>query len=231
MTSSARSVVVLALALAAGPAAAQTVVPEPAVPEALAARVAQAVGDAWAADAAGIVLEWGRRTGGPLETDTPFKLLGRGDDGWFVVTFSPAGAHAEAVRLRAGVRDSIPVAARAVRAGARLVPEDIVLAARHAWGPPARHVRPGPGWEVRRALAAGDPLTGSAVVPPSVVNAGDPVRFVWARGGVSVAVEGVALNAARIGEPVRGRVEGRTGPLNGIVTGPREARLMDGGSA
>jgi flagella basal body P-ring formation protein FlgA len=59
-----------------------------------------------------------------------------------------------------------------------------------------------------------------------VIAVGDPVQFVWGRGGVQVSIRGVALNAARPGEPVRARAPGRAGSLTGTATAPGLAMLV-----
>ena len=161
----------------------------------------------------------------------PFRVTGRGLSGWLVVVFDPSSLDAVAVRLRAGVEDTVPVAARPLAAGARLTAADLRPESRVCWGPPApsSEPRPGPGWEVRRALAAGEVLARPAVAPPTLVQAGEPVRLVWGGGAVQVSVVGIALNRARQGELVRARVEGRSDRLVGIATATGTAVISSGG--
>ncbi len=176
-------------------------------------------------------LEWGRLPGTLPGGAPPFRVTGRGVGGWLVVVFEPPGADAVAVRLRAGVEDSVPVAARPLAAGTRLVPADVRREPRVCWGPPAppSSSLPGPGWEVRRALAAGDALARPAVAPPLLVEAGAPVRLLWTDGAVQVSVVGTALNRARQGELVRARVEGRPDRLVGTATATGTAVISSGG--
>lgn len=204
----------------------------PPVPPAAAAQVAARIAQDWRVPAEALRLEWGRApAGATVPATTPFRLEGRGADGCFVAVFDAPGS-AVALRLRAGVVDSVPVAAHALGAGARLGPGDVRQDPRLHWGPPAadRRTVPGVGWEVRRALAAGEALSWPAVAAPTLVTGGQPVRLVWLRGALQVALTGVALNSARQGERVRARVEGRSTPLVGIATAPGTVELTSGGN-
>jgi flagella basal body P-ring formation protein FlgA len=159
----------------------------------------------------------------------PLRIIGRGTDGWFAVVFEPAG-QSIAVRVRAGVEDTVVVAARPLAAGTYLAAGDLEREVRMRWGPPRFGAGglPDVGWEVRRAIAAGTAVAAPAVSQPYVVAAGEPVRFVWQRGAVTISVGGVAMNAARVGDQVRARAQGRSGRINGIVTAPGVARLTRG---
>lgn len=186
------------------------------------ARVAAILARRWSVPAAAIRLAW-PEPAAPLALAgaDSLRVEGTGTGGWLVVT-APGGL---AMRLRAGVEDSTPVAARELTPGRPLEPGDIAVAVRTRWGAPRHEARPAPGWEVRRPLAAGDPLAPPFVVPPPAVRGGDPLRLEWAQGGVQVSLSGVALHAARVGEPVRARVAGRGTLVSGIMTGPGLARL------
>ena len=242
---SSASLVLLAL-LAAAPAGGQAPAPghppsaeaRQAVPPAVAGRVAEWLAREWGVPAARLRLEWGRAQGrAPADggsagdPDVPFKVAGRGTDGWLVIVLDPASRAASALRVRAGVEDTVAVAARALASGTRLAAGDVSHEPRLRWGPPLPRVAagPGPGWEVRRAVAAGEVLERPAVAPPALVAAGAPVRFVWAGGPVQVSVTGIALNSARQGEIVRARVVGRSDRLVGTVTGEGLAVLSTGG--
>jgi flagella basal body P-ring formation protein FlgA len=194
----------------------------------LAQRVAESVGELWQVPLANLRVSWGLAPAvQTLDPDTPFRLLGRGADGWFAVVFVPANRPEIGARLRAGVVMEVPVAARSVRAGSRLVEDDVRLEQRVRWGAPVRgnEAIVGPGWLVRRSLDAGAPLAPPSVSPPPMVDIGHSVRAVYSTGSVQVSIEGVALNAAALGEPVRIRTTGRIGLVRGIVTGPGEARV------
>jgi flagella basal body P-ring formation protein FlgA len=193
----------------------------------LAARVAEQVARTWGTDTARLVLSWGLGAPAGVPDTTPFHLLGRGEGGWFAVTFEPAGRPQVAMRLRAGIAGRLLVAARALRVGMRLVESDIREEPTVQWGPPVDTAMvPAPGWVVRRILTPGDVLDATRVAPPPLVEAGQPVRMIWNEGNVSVALEGVALQAAAMGQTVRVRTGGRTGVLLGTVTAPGEARMQ-----
>ncbi|MGE0351707.1 MAG: flagellar basal body P-ring formation chaperone FlgA [Gemmatimonadales bacterium] len=217
-----------ALAALAVPAAAQQLPAAP--PPAIELAVAQRIADDWAVPPGRIQLAWGRSERWPAAA-VPFRLVGRGTDGWFTVVFNPDDRNAAAVQLRAGVRDSVPVAARAVRSGTTLAPEDIKVEERVHWGASTSpRADAAPGWEVRRTIAAGEEITWPAVVPPAVIEAGAPVTLSWERGGVRITVNGTALNSARLGESVRARIEGRTGSVVATANGAGTALLAGGDS-
>jgi flagella basal body P-ring formation protein FlgA len=213
------------LAVASGPPA-----DGPAMPAGLAARVSADVAAVWSVPASAVRLEWGRGVPATVLEATPYRLAGRGTDGWFVVVFEPAGG-AAAVRLHAGTMDTVQVATRALPVGSRLASTDLEASARLRWGPPVtRSETPGPGWQVRRPIAVGEALSRPAVAPPLLVAAGSAVRLLWERGGVQIALDGIALNDARQGETVRARVEGRGRYAAGTVIAPGTAALSNGGT-
>lgn len=203
------------------------------VPRPLAARVAARVADGWRVPAEQVRLEWGVVAGDRVPApDAPFRILGRGDAGWYVVVFDPSDSAAVAVRLRAGVERPVAVATRPLAAGTRIAPGDLREEVRVHWGRPgvAALVLPAEGWDVRRAVRAGDVVAPPAVATPPLVLAGQPVRLEWQSGGVQVSVVGIALNSARAGETVRARLEERPARLTGTVTAPGTAVLAPGGS-
>jgi len=215
-----RRLALLLVLLATPPALAAQVAP------ALEARVRRAVATAWDADSAQVVLAWGSGPLRQLEDTAGFRLLGRGEGGWFALVVDGPGGRPVALRLRAGIRGTRAVAARALVAGTRLVPDDIRLEPWTRWDPPGDTgdvVEA--GWVVRRRLAPGDALEGYRVSPPPVVEQGSPVRVWWRDGNVQVALAGVALNDAGLGQPVKVRTEGRTGVIAGTVTAAGEARM------
>lgn len=193
----------------------------------LAARVAEQVGRTWGVDTAGLVLSWGSGSLAGATDRTPFKLLGRGEGGWFAVTVELPGRPALAIRLRAGIAGTRLVAVRALRVGMRLAEGDMREEPYLAWGPPIEGALvPEPGWVVRRIISPGDPMDATRVSPPPIIESGQPMRLIWSEGTVSVALEGTAINDAAMGQPVRVRTGGRSGVLLGIATAPGEARMQ-----
>ena len=215
-------------ALVSGGAAAQpppTARPE--VPPAVAARVADALALRWAVPVSRIVLAWGSAARLPYATpDVPFRLVGGDAAGWFAAVFEPEGHPAIAVRVRAGVVESVTVAARALTRGARLAPQDLARVVRTSWGAPrSDNAGPAEGWVVRRALAAGTPLDAQVATPPPLVSAGALVRVEWTLGNVTLGFDGTALHDAVLGAPILVRQAGRSAAVRGTVVGPAAVRL------
>ncbi len=203
------------------------------VSRALAARVASRLAESWRVPVEEVRLAWGRATEiASMPDDVPFRILGRGEDGWFVVVFDPAETGAAAVRVRAGVERTVMVATRSLPAGSRLADGDLREEVRVRWGVPGPDTtaRPGTGWDVRRLLRAGEVVLPPAVTAPPIVLAGQPVKLQWESGGVRVSVVGIALNSARAGEMVRARLEERPARLTATATAPGVAVLAAGGA-
>ncbi len=198
------------------------------VPARVASRIAEAVGRAWGVEARGLTLAFGTGSLAGVPDTAAFRLLGRGDGGWFAVTFELGDRPSRAIRLRAGMAEWQPVSARALRPGIYLTQDDIRQESRVRWGPP----EPGgeslvaAGWIVTRMVSPGDALDRTRVAPAPVVAAGGPVRMRWQQGGVSVVLIGVALNDAAVGDRVRVHGTNRPGVLVGTVTAPGEARMQ-----
>jgi flagella basal body P-ring formation protein FlgA len=198
------------------------------VPPVVVARVAALVAERWGVEPERLALAWGTSAGWPADVaDVPLRLVGGGGDGWFVLTLDPPTGRPRAVRVRAGVRGLAPVAARDLAPGHALEPDDLRLEARVTWGPPAARAdgMVAPGWEIRRAVAAGTVLSPPLVQPARLVAPGDPVTFVWTRGALVLERVGIARAGARLGESVQA-VAGDS-RLHGIVVAPRRARLEE----
>ena len=202
--------------------------PAPAVPAALATRVQAAVAEQWQLAPSAVQLAWGALPAWRAsDLEAPLRLGPIGRDGWLVVTLEPSGAAPRAVRVRAGAAAPLPVAARALTAGVTLTDADIRWESPVQWGPPeATASLVDVGWEVRRTLRAGDALRGVAVAAPSGVASGAPLRIVWARNGVEIEMDAVALTAARVGEKVQARTT--TGRVMARMTAPGIARIEGG---
>jgi len=198
------------------------------VPTGLAERVADAVGSLWRVEPDSVRLEWGTTTAlTRLPEETSFRLLGDGNGGWFAVVFEPEGRAPVAARLRAGIAVVRLVATRALKPGARLTTDVVREQIGVRWGPPSisSEQSVAEGWVVRRGVSEGETLEPPVVAPPPLVEAGQPVRVVWSGGAVSIAIDGIALNSAALGEPVRVRKASGLGILRGTVTGPALARM------
>jgi flagella basal body P-ring formation protein FlgA len=219
--------------LAAAQAAAQQARPVPAgsdaaLPPLLVQRVAGAVAERWAIAPEQVRLEWtGLQRTSALSGLTQFKLLGRGEDGWFAVLFEPAVGAPLAARLHAGIADSAAIAARPLSAGALLTSDDVRYEMRVRWQQPNRSSgsRVQPGDLVRRPIATGEVLSAPSVVPAPLVTAGASVRVEWRRGDVVIELQGTAVNAASAGEVVQVRVDGRTGQLRGTAVANNLVRV------
>jgi flagella basal body P-ring formation protein FlgA len=196
------------------------------VPPRLAARVALAIGREWGVDSSGLVLSWGTGSLAQVPDSSAFRLVG-GEGGWLSLLVEPAKGAAVWIRLRAGITVDQAIAVRALPAGTVLGPDDMRVEPRLRWGPPAPDAarQAETGWVVKRPVAGGDALEGWRVAPPPVVSAGKPVRMLWNEGNVSVALEGVALNDAALGQPVRVRTSGRVGVVAGTAIAPGQARM------
>jgi flagella basal body P-ring formation protein FlgA len=195
-------------------------------------RVAECVAREWNVPPESVHLGWSDPASASASPSERIRLIGRGSDGWFAVAIDPDGPGAAALRVRAGVDDTVLVATRPLNLGSTIRDGDLRAEKQLHWGPPSRRVdeRPATGWEVRRPLATGEIVGWPAVVAPSVILSGQPVRMEWSRGGVRVLIEGIALNAARVGEIVRVRANGRREPIAGQATAPGTAVLCGGGT-
>ncbi len=214
----------LAVALAA-PLGAQA--PAAPLPPVLVARVGADVARTWGVDPDSLVLAWSGFTRPVIADSAGLRLLGRGEGGWFALVVEVPGSPSVALRFRAGRIVGQWVATRPLRPGSRLGADDLRPASDTVWAPPSVRpsATPAPGWVVRRMLAAGDPLDAARVGPPPAVAQGGTVRVLWQEGTIAVALEGVALNDAAVGEAVRVRTDRRSGIIRGTVTAPGEARM------
>ncbi len=197
------------------------------VPEPVAERIKTAIGRTWLVAGSQIQLEWGRINGNvTIAPDALFRLFGGGRDGRFVVAVRTSSGSEAAIGVRAGVLDSVWVAARPVGAGARLEPADLRREERLLWGaPPARGVPSPIGWTAERSLREGEPLRPPSIVEPPIIAVGDRIRFVWQHNGLEIVREGIATNRARRGERITARDPHRAETIQGTVTGPGMARL------
>lgn len=81
------------------------------------------------------------------------------------------------------------------------------------------------GLEARRALKAGQHILANDLKPPAVIRKGDPVKLIYATGGVHLAVDGVAQNEAALGEGVRVLNTYSKRTVEAVAAGHGEARI------
>lgn len=206
------------------------VAPQSAVqlPRGVEQRVREAIAELWLVPAETITVRWGTIAHlDSLDDETEFRLIGRGLDSWFAVVFERPGQPAFAARMRAGWMREIIIAARPLVPGQVVGPDDLGTTRKVRWGPPraGEPMEACPGWHAKQPIEAGTPLTEQVAAPPPVIRSGDRVRMTWQRGAVTVALEGVALHEAAVGQDVAVQLKGRRGNAKGKVTGPGRAKM------
>ncbi len=87
------------------------------------------------------------------------------------------------------------------------------------------------GMEARRALKAGTPVQANDLKTPAVIRKGDPVKLIYATGGVHLSVDGVAQNEAALGEPVRVLNTYSRRTVEAVAAGHGEARIHSMGQS
>ena len=87
------------------------------------------------------------------------------------------------------------------------------------------------GREARRQLKAGTPVLANDLKTPAVIRKGDPVKLVYATGGVHLSVDGVAQNEAALGEPVRILNTYSKRTVEAVASGHGEARIHSMGQS
>lgn len=193
---------------------------------ALEARVRALLAAQWDVAPDDVHLEWGAHRLHDAAPDAAVRLVGRGSGGWYAVVLDEETRSA-AAQVRAGQWQPIAVAARPLASGSVLGEGDYRFERRIVWGASeSESAAPSLGWLVRRPLAEGEALRAPGVAPPLAVESGRPVQLVWHRGPVAVALDGVAMHAARLGERLRVRVAGRPNPLTGVVQAPGIVALV-----
>lgn len=198
------------------------------VPPAIEVRVAEVIAAVWKVAPKDIELRWGgARDATDLPAHTEFRVVGNGLDGWFAVVFECLERPAFAARIRVGVIEQVPVAARGLEPGRTLTTQDIAFESVVRWSPPPTEpeARAEPGWQVQKFIARGEAIVGPLAAPAAVVHRGERVKLTWKRGVVTVAMDGVALHDAPSGYLVNVRLKGDRGTSRGIVTGPGQASL------
>ena len=197
------------------------------VPGPVADRVRAAIARTWTTGAEQVRIEWGRiDPAAAIGPDAGFRLFGGGRDGRFVVAVKTSAGGETAIGVRAGLLDSVWVAARPVPTGARLEAADLRREERLVWGAPPPRGTPSPlGWLAQRSLREGDPLRPPVIAEPPIIAVGDRIRFLWDHDGFQIVREGIATTKARRGDRVMARDPNRRETIEGVATGPGTARL------
>ncbi len=197
------------------------------VPAPVTERIKAAIGRTWLVGGSQVHLEWGRidpRV--TIANDAGFRLFGGGLEGRFVVAVRTSSGSETAIGIRAGVVDSVWVAARPLAAGTRLGQADLRRDERLLWGAPAARGGPSPiGWTAQRPVPEGEPLRAPLISEPPIIDVGDRIQFLWERDGLQIVREGIATNRARRGDRVTARDPNRAETIQGIATGAGSARL------
>lgn len=167
--------------------------------EPLTTRVAEAIAERWGVPAAQLRIEW-QQVAEPDYTGA-FALQGGTTAEWLVI--AQDDARRPGWRLRAGVLEACPVAARDLPRAAVLSSNDIRISPVAHWGvPTADRCSPVGGWVTRRVVRQGEPLAAPAVAPPTAVRSGENVRVTFVRGSVSLVLDARAAGTGAIGDRV-----------------------------
>lgn len=182
-------------------------------PDWVEASIQSQVAQAWEVDPSEVVLEWNAKpTGRSVTVDSVDgganpELAGAGRHGEWIARL-PATDGLFAVRVKAGLRRMLPVAARRIERGTLLTEADFAFQESIRWGPPAgRTPKPMPGWQAERRLNVGEELKTPAVRPAVAVRTGDRVKIIWKTGHIELTLSGVAIGSARPGETVGVRLD------------------------
>jgi len=137
--------------------------------------------------------------------------------GGVVASGPAAGAGAPAARGNVDVLTY----ARNIAAGEQIAPEDLV------WGKAAAAPSGAPrdadaliGLAARRPLRAGAAASPRDVAAPQVIQAGEMITVTFEAEGISLALQGKALNAAGVGETLNVENTVSKKKIQAVVTGP-----------
>jgi flagella basal body P-ring formation protein FlgA len=182
----------------------------------------------WGVDLAQVVVELGDApTARFLASWSDVALVGTGAGGHWVAR--PADGQGPGIRIRAGVRTEVGVAARPLPRGHDVAPADVRQEMVVRWGPPPAAQPPAGrvGWRTLRMVAEGEALDPPAVQPPVAVEPGQVVELLWRRGGVAVRMEGTAAGRAAVGSEVVVRAGGGR-RLRGVAVAPGVVDVTQG---
>ena len=224
-----RLVLAFALALAADPAIAATSVTLK--PDTVSADAVITLGDLFDGAGPAARVPVGQRTSSAavLDANIVQAMARRAGLDWanpeglrrIVVRGTPSGT-AAATAARANVE--VLTYARSLAAGEVVQPQDLVwtkVAAAPADAPSdADQVI---GLAARRPLRSGAVAAMRDVSSPQVVKAGDLVTVTYEDGGISLALQGKAMAAGALGEPVSVLNTNSKKTIQAVITGPGEA--------
>jgi flagellar basal body P-ring formation protein FlgA len=152
--------------------------------------------------------------------------------GRFSAILSIAGAAMEPihVRLVGRVDDTVelPVATTRLLAGSVLRADDIHVARVHTTqirGEVVRRLGDAVGMQLKRALAAGQPLAVSELMRPSTVQKGAAVVMMLDSPGIALSAQGQALEPGAIGERIRVLNPVSRAVIEAEVIGPDRVRV------
>ena len=87
-------------------------------------------------------------------------------------------------------------------------------------------LEPPTGLRTRGPLAAGRTVTRMDVEPVPLVQAGEKVKLTAETGTLSITAEALARSSGALGERIRLEAPGTRKPIQAVVTGPAEARVV-----
>ena len=152
--------------------------------------------------------------------------------GRFSAVLSITGAAMEPIhmRLTGRVDDTIdlPVATTRLLAGSVLRADDVHIARVHTMlvrSEVVRRTDDAIGMQLKRALAAGQPLMVSELMRPSMVQKGAAVTMLLDSPGITLSAQGQALESGAIGERIRVLNPVSRAVLEAEITGPDRVRV------
>lgn len=155
----------------------------------------------------------------------PGGMLRSGPATWAVRVQRP-GAAAYVQRVPLSIAWTAPawVSRRDLAPGAPLREDDVDLQARR-W-PDGVPVDDAPlAGRLRRAVRAGDIVTGAHLLPPDALVRGDQVTAVLAEGAMEIRMPAQLLAPARVGERARVQVAGRPAALEGLLADAQTVKV------
>jgi flagella basal body P-ring formation protein FlgA len=193
------------------------------------------------AGAAGqVLLAAGVQPGGQVVLDAPrvqaiaaaHGLSWANPEGLKLIIARADAADAPATAVAGRPRQASVLAyARDLRAGEVVQPDDLVWSKDAAYGAPldAPHdAREVIGQAARRALRAGAPVSQSDVSAPQVIRKDDVVQVIYEAGGVKLVLQGVAMGAAAVGQPVSVLNPSSKKVIEAVASGPGQALVGPG---